>query len=130
MDDKDRRIIVQALRQLTDDCTQTPTSTKQTKRSTPTATETARRELLSTFQDDDRDHLVSVFLYPKTLTSLTYYNCYNNYSNVQTCLILMSYTSESQTNIGEMYRFRAINYGFYMWICLYIYSAFFSVRLP
>ena len=23
-----------------------------------------------------------------------------------------------------------INYAFYMWICLYIYSAFFSVRLP
>ena len=23
-----------------------------------------------------------------------------------------------------------INYAFYMWICLYIYSAFFSVELP
>ena len=57
VDDEDRRIIDQALRQLTDDCTQTPISTKQTNRSTPTATETARHELLSTFQDDDRDYL-------------------------------------------------------------------------
>ena len=64
VDDEDRRIIDQALRQLTDDCTQTPTSTKQTKHSTPTATETARRELLSTFQDDDRDYLESVLPLP------------------------------------------------------------------
>ena len=64
VDDEDRRIIDQALRQLTDDCTQTPTSTKQTKCSTPTATETARHELLSTFQDDDRDYLESVLPLP------------------------------------------------------------------
>ena len=54
VDDEDRGIIDQALSQLTDDCTQTLTSTKQTKHSTLTATDTARHELLSTFQDDDR----------------------------------------------------------------------------
>ena len=64
VDDEDRRIIDQALRQLTDDCTQTPTSTKQTKHSTPTATETARHELLSTFQDDDTDYLELVLPLP------------------------------------------------------------------
>ena len=43
---------------------------------------------------------------------------------VQTCLILMSYTGESQPNIGEIYRFRARNYYLYMMmICLYIYRA-------
>ena len=42
---------------------------------------------------------------------------------VQTCLILMSYTGESQPNIGEIYRFRARNYYLYMIICLYIYRA-------
>ena len=64
VDDEDRGVIDQALRQLTDDCTQTPTSTKQTKHSTPTATEPARRELLSTFQDDDADYLESVLPLP------------------------------------------------------------------
>ena len=63
VDDEDRRIIDQTLRQLIDDCTQTP-STKQTKHSTPTATETARRELLSTFQDDDIDYMESVLPLP------------------------------------------------------------------
>ena len=42
---------------------------------------------------------------------------------IQTCLILMSYTGESQPNIGEIYRFRARNYYLYMMICLYIYRA-------
>ena len=35
----------------------------------------------------------------------------------------MSYTSESQPNIGEIYRFRARDYYLYMMICLYIYRA-------
>ena len=42
---------------------------------------------------------------------------------IQTCLILMSYTGESQPNVGEIYRFRAWNYYLYMMICLYICRA-------
>ena len=64
VDNEDRKIINQALRQLTDDSPQTPTSTKQTKCSTLTVTETARRELLSYFQDDDGDYLESALPLP------------------------------------------------------------------
>ena len=47
-----------------------------------------------------------------TFTFLPYYNFYNNHNSVQTCLILITYTSESQTNIGEIYiyMFRTKNY--------------------
>ena len=79
VDDEDRRFIDQALRELMGDCTETPTSTKQTKCSTLTATETARHKLLSTFQDDDRNYLESILPSTKTFTSLTYYSCYSNF---------------------------------------------------
>ena len=90
VDNEDRKIINQALRELPDDCAQTPTSTKQTKHSTPMVTETARPELQSTFRDDDTDYLESILrltynLYisdilqlPKKITD-----------HVQICLILI-----------------------------------------
>ena len=38
-----------------------------------------------------------------TFTSLTYYNCYNNYRQHSDLPDPLSYISESQTNIGEIY---------------------------
>ena len=44
-----------------------------------TATETARRELLSTSKTMTETIWRVFYHYPKTITSLKYYNCYNNY---------------------------------------------------
>ena len=62
-----------------------------------------------------------IFTVPSSLSGCT--DLVRQLVLVQTCLILMSYTGESQPNIGEIYRFRAKNYYLHMMICLYIYRA-------